>query len=35
MARSLVAQANDALCVYDAQADGLRDAANFVISREH
>lgn len=35
MARSLVAQANDALCIYDARADGLRDAANFVISREH
>lgn len=35
MARSLVAQANDALCTYDARADGLRDAANFVISREH
>ena len=34
-ARSLVAQANDALCVYGAQADGLRAAANFVISREH
>lgn len=35
MARSLVAQSNDALCTYDARADGLRDAANFVISREH
>lgn len=35
MARTLVAQSNGALCTYDAQANGLRDAANFVISREH
>jgi farnesyl diphosphate synthase len=34
-ARDLVAEAVDALCIYDARADGLRDAANFVISREH
>ena len=35
MARSLVAQAIDALSLYDARADHLRDAARFVISREH
>lgn len=35
MARSLVAQAIDALALYDARADGLRDAARFVIEREH
>ena len=34
-ARDLVAEAVDALCIYDARADGLRAAANFVISREH
>ncbi len=34
-ARALVADAIDALSLYDAQADSLRDAANFVISREH
>jgi len=34
-ARDLVAEAIDALCTYDARADSLRDAANFVISREH
>jgi farnesyl diphosphate synthase len=34
-ARGLVADAIDALCIYDARADGLRDAARFVISREH
>ena len=33
-ARSLVAQAIDALELYDARADNLRDAARFVISRE-
>ncbi len=33
-ARELVADAIDALCIYDAQADNLRDAARFVISRE-
>ena len=35
MARSLVAQAIDALSLYGAQADGLRDAARFAIEREH
>ncbi|QMU60076.1 MAG: polyprenyl synthetase family protein [Boseongicola sp.] len=35
MARGLVAQAIDALCTYDARADGLRAAAHFAISREH
>ncbi|MDD9923393.1 MAG: polyprenyl synthetase family protein [Boseongicola sp.] len=35
MARALVADAIDALSLYDAQADHLRDAAKFVISREH
>ncbi|MEK6216002.1 MAG: polyprenyl synthetase family protein [Boseongicola sp.] len=34
-ARGLVADAIDALCIYDARADSLRDAARFVISREH
>ncbi len=34
-ARDLVAEAIDALCTYDARADSLRAAANFVISREH
>ena len=34
-ARALVADAIDALCIYDARADSLRDAAHFVISREH
>ncbi len=34
-ARSLVADAIDALSLYDARADHLRDAARFVISREH
>lgn len=34
-ARGLVADAIDALCIYDARADCLRDAARFVISREH
>lgn len=33
-ARALVADAIDALCIYDARADHLRDAARFVISRE-
>ena len=33
-ARELVADAIDALCIYDARADHLRDAARFVISRE-
>ena len=33
-ARELVAQALDALCIYDARADRLRDAARFVVSRE-
>ncbi len=33
-ARELVAAAIDALCIYDARADHLRDAARFVISRE-
>ncbi len=33
-ARELVAEALDALCIYDARADHLRDAARFVISRE-
>lgn len=33
-ARELVADALHALTPYDAQADGLRDAARFVISRE-
>lgn len=33
-ARDLVADAIDALCIYDARADHLRDAARFVISRE-
>ena len=34
-ARDLVAEAIDALSPYDAQADCLREAAQFVISREH
>ena len=34
-ARELVNEAIDALCIYDARADSLRAAANFVISREH
>ncbi len=34
-ARSLVADAIDALSLYDARADHLRDAARFAISREH
>ncbi len=34
-ARGLVADAIDALCIYDARADSLREAARFVISREH
>ncbi|MGI9394170.1 MAG: polyprenyl synthetase family protein [Boseongicola sp.] len=34
-ARALAADAIDALCIYDARADSLRDAARFVISREH
>ncbi len=34
-ARGLVADAIDALCIYDARADSLRDAARFVISREY
>ncbi|MGI9391160.1 MAG: polyprenyl synthetase family protein, partial [Boseongicola sp.] len=34
-ARDLAADAIDALCIYDARADSLRDAARFVISREH
>ena len=34
-ARALVADAIDALSLYDARADHLRDAARFVISREH
>ena len=34
-ARDLVAEAVDALCIYDARADHLREAARFVISREH
>ena len=33
-ARALVAEAEDALCTYDARADNLRAAARFVISRE-
>jgi len=33
-ARELVAGAVDALCIYDARADTLRDAARFVVSRE-
>lgn len=33
-ARDLVADAIDALCIYDARADHLRDAARFVISRD-
>ena len=33
-ARDLVAEAIDALCLYDAQADNLRQAASFVITRE-
>lgn len=33
-ARELVAQAVDALCIYDARADTLREAARFVVSRE-
>ncbi|NNE81235.1 MAG: polyprenyl synthetase family protein [Silicimonas sp.] len=33
-ARELVAQAIDALCIYDARADTLRHAARFVVSRE-
>lgn len=33
-ARELVADAIDALCIYDARADHLKDAARFVISRE-
>ena len=34
-ARALVAEAIDALCIYDAKADHLRAAADFVISRQH
>jgi len=33
-AREMVAEAIEFLCIYDAQADHLRDAARFVISRE-
>lgn len=33
-ARELVAEAVDALCLYGARADGLRDAARFVVSRD-
>lgn len=33
-ARDLVAEAVDALCIYDARADNLREAARFVISRD-
>ena len=33
-ARELVAEAIDALCIYDARADNLREAARFVVSRE-
>ncbi len=33
-ARELVAEAIDAMCIYDARADHLRSAARFVISRE-
>ena len=33
-ARDLVAEAVDALCLYDARADNLRQAAMFVVSRE-
>ena len=33
-ARELVAGAIDALCIYDARADNLRNAAGFVLSRE-
>ena len=33
-ARALVAEAEEALCTYDARADNLRAAARFVISRE-
>lgn len=33
-ARDLVAEAADALCMFDARADNLRQAAMFVVSRE-
>jgi farnesyl diphosphate synthase len=33
-ARDLVAEAIDALCIYDARADNLREAARFVVSRD-